>query len=367
MFWHASLEKSNYMVETGVFGYAAIHARVRAMYSRMLSPAELAGLFRAVDYESLISLLRRTVYGSYLTRVEDKDLTPRRAVYQIKLQMADDYATIIKAAPDHICPLITQYYRNFEVDNLKAVLRGIVSGASWDRIRYVLFPLGSMTVLPAEAMVETGRVANAVELLRNTPYFSTLSHAMERYTAEQSLFPLEVALDLNYWREIWISIQRFPKNDRDYALRIIGALLDMNNLMWVIRYRVYHNLSEEELINYTLPFGYRVRDVDIRAIAAGADIAQIVRRIYPDLTDVEGLLMEPRKGLPLLEAQLQRYVEEQCRAAFVGYPFHIGIPLAYLVLKKMEIQDLTALIEAKAAKIPVESYQPYLLMNYATK
>jgi hypothetical protein len=38
-------------------------------------------------------------------------------------------------------------------------------------------------------------------------------------------------------------------------MKIIGSLLDMNNLMWAIRYKVYHKLSEEELINYTLPFG----------------------------------------------------------------------------------------------------------------
>jgi len=46
----------------------------------------------------------------------------------------------------------------------------------------------------------------------------------------------------------------------------------VNNLMWVIRYKIYHQLSEEEVINYTLPFGYRVRDEDVRAIAAGADL-----------------------------------------------------------------------------------------------
>jgi hypothetical protein len=43
--------------------------------------------------------------------------------------------------------------------------------------------------------------------------------------------------------------------------------MDMNNLMWVIRY-VYYQLSEEELINYTLPFGFHVRDEDVRAITA---------------------------------------------------------------------------------------------------
>jgi vacuolar-type H+-ATPase subunit C/Vma6 len=139
----------------------------------------------------------------------------------------------------------------------------------------------------------------------------------------------------------------------------------MNNLMWAIRYRVYHHLSEEEVINYTLPFGHRVRDEDIRAIAAGADIPRVVARIYPDLTDVDTLLREPRSGLPKLERQLQRRLVEHCRAAFTGYPFHIGIPLAYAVLSELEIQDLTVLIEAKSEQISAEEFQSHLLMGCA--
>ena len=61
-------------------------------------------------------------------------------------------------APDHAQPVLLQMFRYFEVDNLKAVLRGIVTGATWDRVRYVLFPLGKETVLPAQEMVEAGSV-----------------------------------------------------------------------------------------------------------------------------------------------------------------------------------------------------------------
>jgi V/A-type H+-transporting ATPase subunit C len=186
---------------------------------------------------------------------------------------------------------------------------------------------------------------------------------MKRYAAEQSLFPLEVALDLSYWRELWSDVNQLSGQDRAQSIRIVGSLLDMNNLMWAIRYRVYRHLSEEEVINYTLPFGYRVRDEDVRAIAAGVDIPQVVARVYPDLTDVDTLLREPRKGLPELELQLQRHVGEQCRAAFIGYPFHIGVPLAFVVLNELEMQDLTVLIEAKSSQMPAEGFRPYLLMG----
>jgi V/A-type H+-transporting ATPase subunit C len=184
---------------------------------------------------------------------------------------------------------------------------------------------------------------------------------MKRYSAEQNLFPLEVALDLNYWRKLWQDARHLSGQDQKQALRVVGSLIDMNNLMWVIRYRVYHNLSEEELINYTLPFGYHVRDEDIRAIAAGADIASVVQRVYPEIRDLNLLLEEPRSGLPLLEIQLKQHVMNQCMSAFVGDPFHIGVPLAFLVLCQLEIQDLTVLLEAKSSQLPDEKYRPFLL------
>jgi V/A-type H+/Na+-transporting ATPase subunit C len=346
---------------------AYIYARVRAMISTLLTPQELNEMILAPDYSALLGMLRRTIYGPYLARVDEKDLTPRRAVFEIRNQMADTYSTVIDKSPDSIRPLLKQLYRGFEVDNLKAVLRGITSGSNWDRVRYVLFPLGSQTVLPAKAMVDEGNIAGAIEHLRRTPYYTPLAYALRRYNAEQSLFPLEVALDISYWRDIWKEIHKLSKKDRDQALHIIGSLLDANNLMWAIRYRVYHKLSEEEVINYTLPFGYRVRDTDIRAIAAGDDITQVVSKIYPDLTNVAELLQNPQSGLPELEVEFHRTIRAVCRAAFVGYPFQVGVFLGFLTLKKMEVQDLTALIEAKSSQISADGLRPFLLTQSSAK
>jgi V/A-type H+-transporting ATPase subunit C len=349
------------MFDGGVSAYAAIQARVRAMYSTLFTSQVWAKLCEATEFDSLIGEIKQTAYRPYLESVDETLLKPRRAISQVKQRMADTYLAVIRLAPSNTRPLFTQLYRHFEIDNLKAVLRGIVTGAEWDQVLYVLFPLGPVTVLPAQRMMEGGTIEAAVELLRDTPYYDTLAHSMERYTAEQSLFPLEVALDLHYWRTLWHDVNRLPGQDRTQALRIVGSLVDLNNLMWAIRYRVYHQLSEEEIINYTLPFGYWVQDEDIRSIAAGADIAQVVTRLYPQLTGVDALLQQPQQGLPELERQLQRHVATQCQAAFVGYPFHVGIPLGYLILTEWEIQDLTVLIEAKSAHMPIEQFASHLL------
>ena len=337
------------------------------MYSTLLSPSFIIRLTTAQDLESLVRMLAESPYGPYLTGFEEQALSPRRLIYQVKLRLSGSYLAIIDTVPPAASAIIKQLYWHFEVDNLKAVLRGIVSHSSWEHIQEVLFPINPASVIPAQEMLETPNVESAVERISHTAHFATISLALERYKMEQSLFPLEVSLDLSYWRNLWEDVNHLKGQDRTKALRLIGSLVDMNNLMWAIRYRVYHHLTEEEVINYTLPFGYRVKDEDIRAIAAGVEIAPLVTRLFPDMKKVEELLQEPQTGLPLLELQLKQYIAKECQAAFVGYPFHIGVPLAYLILNELEIQDLTVLFEAKSSSMPTEDFLPYLLLANKTQ
>jgi V/A-type H+-transporting ATPase subunit C len=358
---------------SGVSGYAAISTRVRAMYSDLLTPQDMTRLSESPDFPSLVSALKSTPYGKYLSGLKDSELTPRRVIQQIRARLADSFSSVVQQAPEQTRPLVKQLYRYYELGNLKAVLRSIQTVSSWhaemtawDRVREVLFPFGTFSSIPAQAMVESGNVTAAVELLKGTPYEEAMSFAMRRFSAEQNLFPIEVALDLDYWRRLWAEARKLSGKDREMAVKIIGSLLDMNNLMWVIRYKIYHKLSEEELINYTLPFGFRVRDDDVRAIAAGSDIASIITRVYPGITDANNMLENPQSGLPKLEHALKSQVVKQCLAAFIGDPFHIGIPLAYLLLSDFEVQDLVILIEAKSSDMDDEAYRPLLLKTAVT-
>jgi hypothetical protein len=60
-------------------------------------------------------------------------------------------------------------------------------------------------------------------------------------------------------------------------------------------------------------------------------------------------------------------VMQQCMATFLGNPFHIGIPLAYLVLSDLETQDLTVLIEAKSMRMPTSDFRPFLVAPLAVR
>jgi vacuolar-type H+-ATPase subunit C/Vma6 len=351
------------MSPSSIADYAALHSRTRAMYSKLLAPAEWQTLYSAPDYAGLIDLLRDSPYGPYLQAFDAKALTSRRVVYEIKKHLTDAYLSLLSISPTQLRGVLAEMLRLYEVDNLKAAIRGIIIGESWDRVRHTLFPLGDFGKVPCEAMMASNDLTAAIEMLKGSVYYSPLVNGLIRYNQEKNLFAFEVALDLDYWNRLWKDSQKLSDRDRVHSRQLIGTLMDMNNLLWALRYRIYYQLSEEEIINYTLPFGYHVRDEQIRLIASGGDISSILINLYPDFPISNEMGNDPQKNMPFLENWLLKQSIKICKQNFTGFPFHAGIPIAYLHLLAMEIEDLTVLLEAKSMEIPFDRFGKFLIFE----
>ena len=341
--------------------YAALQARIRALYAKMISNEKWDQLYTCRNNDEVVQILRDTVYQPYLENINENNLFPRRIEFEIKKHLTSIYETICRQASSEVRHLFKQLFSIYEVDNIKAILRAVRIGMTWERLRYLLFPYPESQFYRLQDLCEASSIEAVIDNLESSPYSSALSHALPRYTSEKTLFALEVALDLDYWRKLWKSINGLSGNDERYSKKIIGSSLDHQNLLWALRYRYFHSLSEEEIINYTLPFGNKIHDHDIQQIAAGGDVVQVLSRIYPYIPNLSELMHEPKLGLASLELVLQRDLKEKCENTFVGEPFHLGLPLAYLTLVEMEIQDLTVLLEANELGITRENYQQYLL------
>lgn len=338
--------------------YAAVHTTARALYADLLTPEQLALLNRAPDLSTLLAQLTTTPYGPYLN-IARQLLTPRRIVYQLRLRLAAVYAKLLHFAPTPARALLTELWRLYEVDNLKAVLRGITRNATWREVRFLLAPMPHHTALPLNALLrllETGNMERAIERLRGLPtYFKPLTAALPRYRVEGTVFPLEIALDLEYRRALWQRMRQLPAADRAQALPLLGFLLDVDNLLWALRFRFYQHLTPEEIINYTLAEHEQLPPDTIRAIALGAEVETVIRRAVGQFPAVQALQISrqgtelpPGTWLPALEQALAAELYARCRRYFLGPLFHIGAPLAYVILAEAELRDLTALIERLA-------------------
>ena len=344
--------------------YAAVNAQVRSLFARLIDPLTWASILAAPDLPTLQSLLLTTWYADTLTvtalleRGEAADL--ERALRQHLVQATRTPLGLMRGAAYEA---LDWYWRRFEVDNLKTVLRAVHYQAPPGVLARSLIPLGRASTLPWPAIIAADSVLAVVDRLRGTLYGRSLAQALPQYRREQSLFALEVALDLAYYQRLLDDLNKLHGRDRAEATRFLGTWVDYHNLLWAYRYRIFAQFSPEEILNYTLHRGLRVDAEVVRAIAVGAPLATIAQAIWGRAMPQLDLLRDQpeRQALAQLETIFLRLLYTQAQQARGGYPLHLGVVLAYLVLVECEVRDLISIVEGKAYGWSVERIRPYLI------
>jgi len=246
------------------------------------------------------------------------------------------------------------WWQHWELENLKTVFRGVHYGLDRETVHDLLIPLGHRPTLPWDALLRETTVMGLIDRAEGTHYINPLRNATPAYLRDGTLFALEVALDIRYYRDVAQTIKRLGSSDRAPAQLLLGTYMDILNVLWAYRYRIYYGLSAEEIVNYTLWHTWHTDANLVRDIALGASPLEIVERIWGswrvDVSPLEGL----REGqmLPLLEKILERYWRGLAIKAMRGYPFGMGALLGYVILDELECRDVVRALEGKAIGWP---------------
>ncbi len=343
--------------------YAAVNARVRGRLDKLISITRWGHILTASDLPDLVRWLHNTVYWDVLAPIGEAEVEPERVERALRQYHAQAFRmplSFLRGAPAN---LLDWLWRGFEVDNIKTVLRTVERGVARQQIRASLTPLGPASGLPWDELADSPSVPAVVDRLNSTFYGRALDQALDRYRREQLLFVLEVALDLAYYRRLRRLLDDLGGRDKAEAERFVGFNIDAQNLQWAYRYRIYFDLSPEEILNYTLPRGLRVDASVVREIATGWPLLEIATRLWGDrLPDLERLRnRSEREALPELELIFQRHLYQEARGTLRGDPLHFGVVLAYETLLESEVEDLVTVVEGKEAGWSVDRIRSYLI------
>lgn len=343
--------------------YAAVNAQIRGLFTRMIPAQMWQQLLAAVDLPDVLRILRQSWYAPVLAALPDDlwDAVPlERALWTHQAAAArQPRAFLLGATRD----LLDWYWRRFEVENLKAVLRTVHYGIAPTQALPSLIDLGAASSVPWQSLLSADSIPTVAARLAGSWLGTALARGIEQYRREQTLFVLEVALDLAYYQRILKALSRLHGRDAQAAVRFLGLWLEGQNLLWAYRYRIYARFSPEEILNYTLQRGLRVNADLVRAIALGASLKEIAATRWasqlPGLATIAEL--PERAALPALELQLQRQLWAQAEQTRQGDALQLGIVLAYEVLIESEVRDLIVVIENKTSSEPHESLIDYLV------
>lgn len=342
--------------------YAASNARMRGLRSRLIGDDIWDELLATESVGSAIDILRQTDYreevdeygrGGTLETVESR-LAGRAAL---------NCRRVMALTSGSVRDLFFVWWQHFELENLKAVFRSVEQHLAPEVTRRLLVPLGEFTTLPWDSLMQEQSINSLVERLNGTHYINPLRNAFSAYQRKHSLFPLEIALDIRYYRDIASAVRKLKGDERVEAQRIFGTRLDILNILWAFRHRVFYGLSAEEIVNYTMWRTFRTNTDLVREIALGADPRDILRRVWGNTIDLR--LLENAGSdvqmMPKLELTLERFWRSLAIREMGGYPFKLGSILGYLVLGAIEIRELVTLLESKGMGWPPERIRQNLV------
>jgi len=346
--------------------YAFINAKLRARIGKILPEEFFAQMLRTRTLDESTQMLRGTDFAAVEeTYHRTGDL--KSAELELLRREAGLYRELLGLVNDELRPFVAALAGRFETENLKNALRlwfdinirgrnvGTRTGyLIRERIRYPL---------DVDAVVNAGTLEAAGAALAGTPYAPVLAREAPGAVETGSLFALEIALDQLFFRHLDEPVESLSPRDRSVARRIVGAQIDIENINWLIRFKVFYALDLEQALAYSIPRGLNLSRQGIaEAYAserAGAALSELVRRRYPELSAMlsireqsSGLRgVREQAGSTLSLALIERVIREillvEARRVLGGYPFTVGIILAYFILEGEETRRIMSLLNAK--------------------
>lgn len=344
-----------------VFRYAYGGAKVMALKSRLLTLRDYHFLLRARDLDDLLGYLRTTDYGPAIAgwdwRAEDAEADLSRRLYGELLQT---FAKVRRGLMAREARFIEVLAQRLVAENLKVVLRVLHKNLSPEQSAAWLLPLTGVTPLNFEELLRLENVAALSAHLARSPWGPPLARGLPRYKREQSLFPLEMSLDLWVFACLRQGLKILSRADRQAAGQLLDTLAEITNITWAGRFRDLYGFSGEEIYQYLIDAGVFKKSRLRRDLAFAQSLADLAAR----LPHPYGALLQGAADDSEVEARLQRHWLAALEKVLRRPPFQMGLPVAYLFMKELELDNLITLITGKLLNLPPERVAPLLRRRF---
>jgi V/A-type H+-transporting ATPase subunit C len=341
--------------------YGFISAKLKAQISKIIPQERIDELVRARSLPEAVEMLKNTDFAPLAKAyTETGDLRMGETI--LHSREIELYTEIRKYVDDPVLSFITALSVRYEIDNLKHAVRlwfdRTVRGRDIAGKTGFLYHGRIVHDMDIDAIVGAADFDTLADSLAGTPYAAILRENGGRVSAQQTLFPVEIALDQYFFRNLLAALSLLGRRDREIAKRMIGVEIDMQNISWIIRFKNFYNLPVDEAMAFLIPYGYSTDRKAISAVYASGNVSDILsellKRRYGRFQALLGKGIESQSRLTLMERILQQITMAEVGRLLAGYPFTIGVILAYFILKRNEIQTIMNILNAKYYNLPEE-------------
>lgn len=354
--------------------YGFVHAKLKARLSKRLPPETIDRLIKARSLPEAVQFLKGTDYEPLLKAyTETGDLSLAEAALYAREVAA--YAELYRFLDEPMLSFVKALALRYEIEQVKSATRlwfdATVRGRSIDGKSGYVYRGVIAHSLDIDAIVRSPDAESLARALGSSPYAAMARRELPGVVAARSLLRFELSLDRFFYDEAFGAAARLWPADRKVAERSLSIDVDAQNMARAARHGVSRADrpavagtgmpggagTEATLGDYLLPYGTAYRRLakaggdGPRGSSPAASIGEVPER---------GARGEPLRRAALLEAAARGAVAAEAGRNLAGYPFSIGVVVAYFERRQEECRAVMTALNAKRYALPEERIRSFL-------
>lgn len=314
-------------------------------------------MIKAKSLKEVVDILLKTEYAEKTSVIPEKDLDASVLEKIFLKKLVERASSLLTISPPKPRELLEEYYRRFEIENIKRILRSKHVGEPIEEGN--LIPLErERTMVNFPALIAAKDVREVSDLLKETVY-SNISTKLELYNDYKTPLILEAYLDNLYYNRLWNKLcAAVPDKE---IRRFFTLEIDLRNLLLVLGMKmreVEGSFIEKNLI--TFEGGLSKRRL-LTLIKERVEDAPNIINVSPYKKILLEAIALYNKGLYVELENLfnsQRY--EIISKSFSRHQFDIGYVLLYIYFAEVEAKNLVAISLGKELGMSEEQIKNYV-------
>jgi V/A-type H+-transporting ATPase subunit C len=318
--------------------YASI-TKSKNLFGQLLCDEDFKNLIMFDDLNSVIDYFKnRTAYGDRLTILDS-----RNVLYfenQIKKAFFKYYGKFYHYFINEDKDLFKALFLRYEVENLKLYVRNAIRLKPMENLKDEILITDLYSNLNYELLSLSVDLNTLIESLHGTPYQKIIKKYADQ-DDEKKLFYIEMSLDRHYFKQLSKAISNLSDKNKIPLIELLGVNSDLLNIQWIYRGRKYFNLSPEELFNYCLESGKKVKNEYMKKLCYIDDFEELKREVQK--TKYEYMFAD---NDIMVERNMERIIFKLIDTLIIKNWDSIIVPIGYLHKLEYEMRDIFTVFEA---------------------
>ncbi|HIH45295.1 MAG TPA: ATP synthase A1 subunit C [Candidatus Methanoperedenaceae archaeon] len=339
---------------TGGTRYAYITARVRGMKRRLL-PKEMYPKLLNMEIPEITRLIEETEYKKDVDELARDYSGTDLVEHALSRNLAMTYRKLLDISTNEPHYLITEYLRQWDIWNIKTVLRGKYYGAVPEEILKSVVSAGQLRYRDITEIAKLESVDGVIAALSHTPYYPVL-----REYRGGMLSHVENELDKLYYARLLESLG--DSEGEKLFLRFLRIEIDIKNIKNLFRLK-RAGAERDAIMDTLIPGGFELGMDELVRLAA-MSYQEFSKSIegHSYWQAISSFVKDDMGSLRDVEVGLESYSMNYASRISHYYPLSILPVMEYMLSKKIEVDNLRIIVRGKATSLSMDIIKRHLVM-----